>query len=115
MGRSWRRRPSNGPALLPWISPADPCAEPIWVEADAAIDSGLEEWIQFAARFVGALPPDRVRPWTSASPDGLQDPFGCHGEAKDPSPGGVENRIGYRSTHVDDGGLSPTLGSQIVI
>ncbi|MDZ4790083.1 MAG: TfoX/Sxy family protein [Hyphomicrobiales bacterium] len=27
----------------------------IWVDADAAIDAGLDEWISFAARFVGAL------------------------------------------------------------
>ena len=29
----------------------------IWVEADAAIDAGLEEWTEFAERFVGSLPP----------------------------------------------------------
>jgi hypothetical protein len=29
----------------------------IWVDADAAIEDGLDGWIDFAARFVGALPP----------------------------------------------------------
>ncbi|MEO4040903.1 TfoX/Sxy family protein [Hoeflea sp. CAU 1731] len=29
----------------------------IWVDADAAIDAGLEQWIDFTARFVGSLPP----------------------------------------------------------
>jgi hypothetical protein len=29
----------------------------VWVEADAALDAGLESWIEFAGRFVGALPP----------------------------------------------------------
>jgi TfoX/Sxy family transcriptional regulator of competence genes len=29
----------------------------IWVDADAAIDAGLKEWIAFAARFVGSLAP----------------------------------------------------------
>ena len=29
----------------------------IWVEADAAIDAGLKDWLDFTARFVGGLPP----------------------------------------------------------
>ncbi|MCY6380262.1 TfoX/Sxy family protein [Hoeflea prorocentri] len=29
----------------------------IWVEADAAIEAGLKQWLDFTARFVGALPP----------------------------------------------------------
>jgi len=29
----------------------------IWVEADAAIDAGLETWMEFAAGFVGGLAP----------------------------------------------------------
>lgn len=29
----------------------------VWVDADAALDAGLPAWIDFAARFVGALPP----------------------------------------------------------
>jgi len=28
----------------------------IWVEPDAAIETGLEDWVAFAERFVGALP-----------------------------------------------------------
>lgn len=29
----------------------------VWVDADACIDEGLDSWIDFAAKFVGALPP----------------------------------------------------------
>lgn len=29
----------------------------VWVDADAAIEAGLDTWIDFAAEFVGALPP----------------------------------------------------------
>ena len=29
----------------------------IWVDADAAIDAGLEQWLDFTAGFVGGLPP----------------------------------------------------------
>ncbi len=29
----------------------------IWVDADAAIDAGLDDWIDFAAGFAGSLPP----------------------------------------------------------
>lgn len=29
----------------------------VWVDADAALDAGLESWIDLAAEFVGALPP----------------------------------------------------------
>jgi TfoX/Sxy family transcriptional regulator of competence genes len=45
----------------PGASPMDITGKPmrgiIWVDADAAIDAGLEEWITCAARFVGALAP----------------------------------------------------------
>jgi TfoX/Sxy family transcriptional regulator of competence genes len=44
----------------PGASPMDITGKPmrgiIWVDADAAIDAGLENWADFAARFVGALP-----------------------------------------------------------
>ena len=29
----------------------------VWVDADAAIDAGLGHWIDFAAQYVGSLPP----------------------------------------------------------
>jgi TfoX/Sxy family transcriptional regulator of competence genes len=29
----------------------------VWVDADAALEAGLDSWIDFAARFAGALPP----------------------------------------------------------
>lgn len=45
----------------PGTSPMDITGRPmrglIWVDADAAIDAGLDTWIEFASRFVGGLPP----------------------------------------------------------
>jgi hypothetical protein len=45
----------------PGASPMDITGRPmggiIWVDADAAIDTGLKDWIAFASRFVGGLPP----------------------------------------------------------
>jgi len=45
----------------PGASPMDITGKPmrgiIWVDAEAAIAAGLDTWIEFAARFVGALPP----------------------------------------------------------
>lgn len=45
----------------PGAAPMDITGKPmrgiIWVDADAAIDAGLEKWIDFAARYVGALAP----------------------------------------------------------
>jgi len=29
----------------------------LWVEADACLEVGLEDWLSFAARFAGSLPP----------------------------------------------------------
>jgi hypothetical protein len=29
----------------------------VWVEADACIDAGIDDWIEYAQAFVGALPP----------------------------------------------------------
>ena len=45
----------------PGVSPMDITGRPmrgiIWVEANGAIEAGLKGWIDFASRFVGALPP----------------------------------------------------------
>lgn len=45
----------------PGTSPMDITGKPmggiIWVDADAALDAGLDSWIEFASQFVGALPP----------------------------------------------------------
>ena len=45
----------------PGASPMDITGKPmrgfVWVDADSAIDAGLENWLDFAARYVGALPP----------------------------------------------------------
>lgn len=44
----------------PGTSPMDVTGKPmggiVWVDADAAIEAGLGNWADFAARFVGALP-----------------------------------------------------------
>jgi hypothetical protein len=45
---------------LPGTSPMDITGKPmrgiIWVDADAAIDAGLDTWVDFASRFVSTLP-----------------------------------------------------------
>ncbi len=45
----------------PGVSPMDITGRPmrgfVWVDADAAIDAGLGQWIDFCARYVGSLPP----------------------------------------------------------
>lgn len=45
----------------PGVSPMDITGRPmggiIWVDADDAIETGLKDWIEFASRFVGSLPP----------------------------------------------------------
>jgi TfoX N-terminal domain len=45
----------------PGARPMDITGKPmkgfVWVDADAAIEAGLEKWIHFASRFVGSLPP----------------------------------------------------------
>ena len=45
----------------PGVTPMDITGKPlggiVWVDADEAIDAGLESWIDYAAEFVGALPP----------------------------------------------------------
>ena len=63
----------------------------------------------------GASPMDIGGPDSSGPPDGVQYPLGSHGQAEYPSPGGIEDRVCHSGPHVDDGGFSTTLGSQIVI
>lgn len=45
----------------PGASPMDITGRPmggfVWVDAEAALDAGLDDWIDFASRFVGSLPP----------------------------------------------------------
>jgi len=45
----------------PGAAPMDITGKPmrgiIWVDADEAIEAGLENWVDFASRFVGVLPP----------------------------------------------------------
>lgn len=45
----------------PGASPMDITGKPmsgiIWVDADEAVGAGLDSWLDFAARFVGSLPP----------------------------------------------------------
>ena len=45
----------------PGASPMDITSKPmkgfVWVDADAALEAGLDRWIDFASRFVGGLAP----------------------------------------------------------
>lgn len=47
--------------LKPGASPMDITGRPmrgiIWVDADEAIEAGLENWVDFACQFVGGLKP----------------------------------------------------------
>jgi hypothetical protein len=45
------------PGTMPMEIAGRPMRGFVVVSADEAIDAGLEEWITFAGRFVGALPP----------------------------------------------------------
>lgn len=45
----------------PGVKPMDITGKPmrgfIWVDADAALEAGLDHWIDFATQYVGSLPP----------------------------------------------------------
>lgn len=62
-GFLFRVGPDQQPEALarPGAAPMDIAGRPmrgfVQVGADEAIDAGLEEWIAFAMRFVGGLPP----------------------------------------------------------
>lgn len=47
-------------------SPMDITGRPmpgiVWVDAVAAREAGIDDWIDFAARFVGGLPPKEKKP-----------------------------------------------------
>lgn len=49
------------PGARPMAFTGKPMRGFVWVDADAAIDAGLEGWIALAERFVGALPPKGVK------------------------------------------------------
>jgi TfoX N-terminal domain len=45
----------------PGATPMDITGKPlggfVWVDADAALDTGLDDWIAYSSQFVGSLPP----------------------------------------------------------
>jgi hypothetical protein len=45
------------PGVTPMINAGRRMSGFIWVDADAAIDEGLDAWVTRAASFVGGLPP----------------------------------------------------------
>ncbi len=45
------------PGVEPWVHSGRRMGGFIFVDADAAIDEGLDIWVQRAANFVGSLPP----------------------------------------------------------
>ena len=45
------------PGAKPMDFTGRPMSGIIWVDADAALDAGLDDWIAFASKFVGTLPP----------------------------------------------------------
>lgn len=42
---------------VPVVFSGRPMGGFVWVDADAALEAGLQEWIALAMRFVGTLPP----------------------------------------------------------
>jgi len=45
------------PGARPMDITGKPMAGFVWVDADSALKLGLTRWIEFAAKYVGALPP----------------------------------------------------------
>lgn len=45
------------PGARPMDITGKPMSGFVWVDADAALDAGLEDWISLCSRFVGSLPP----------------------------------------------------------
>jgi TfoX/Sxy family transcriptional regulator of competence genes len=57
VGRDREPEALSRPGAAPMDITGKPMRGIIWVDADAAIEDGLDGWIDFAAHFVGALPP----------------------------------------------------------
>lgn len=45
------------PGATPVVFTGRPMGGFVWVDADAALEAGLDEWINLSMRFVGTLPP----------------------------------------------------------
>jgi len=57
VGRDQEAEALSRPGAAPMDITGKPMRGIVWVDADAAIEAGLDSWIDFAARFVGALAP----------------------------------------------------------
>ncbi len=57
VGKALEQEALSRPGALPMDFTGRKMGGMIWVEADAALETGLEDWIEFTAGFVGGLPP----------------------------------------------------------
>ena len=57
VGKELEPEAHKRPGTMPMDITGRPMPGLVWVEPDAAIETGLDDWIAFACRFVGALPP----------------------------------------------------------
>lgn len=57
VGKELEAQALRRPGTTPMDITGKPMRGIIWVDADAAIEAGLDDWIKFAARYVGALAP----------------------------------------------------------
>jgi TfoX/Sxy family transcriptional regulator of competence genes len=57
VGKDLEAEALSRPGAAPMDITGKPMRGIIWVDADEAIEAGLETWVDFAARFVGSLLP----------------------------------------------------------
>lgn len=57
VGRELEPEALDRPGATPMDITGRPMRGIVWVDADAALEAGLETWVDFAAGFVGSLPP----------------------------------------------------------
>lgn len=57
VGKDLEAEALKRPGARPMDITGRPMGGIIWVDADEAIEAGLDDWIAFASRFVGSLPP----------------------------------------------------------
>lgn len=57
VGKALHEEALQRPGAKPMDITGKPMSGFVWVDADAALDAGLPEWLDFCTRFVAGLPP----------------------------------------------------------
>jgi hypothetical protein len=57
VGKELELEALSRPGALPMDITGRPMRGIIWVDADEALNIGLEDWLDFSSQFVGSLPP----------------------------------------------------------